>query len=234
MDIPFFYCDELSTTSSTVVLNEETSRHIVQVLRMAEGEKIKLTDGQGNLFSAEIIHAHKKKAEVKILSFETGPAADKKITIAISLVKNNNRFEWFLEKATEIAVTEIIPLICERTEKQHFRYDRMKAVMISAMIQSQQAWLPTLREPTKFSEVLNLLQFDEKFIAHCDDDNSKIQLMSLSKLRKAMILIGPEGDFSNTEIKAALENNFKAVALGRTRLRTETAGVVAASILCNS
>ena len=133
MALPFFYIESFDARAKTIVLDEDTSRHVVQVLRMKEGEKLNLTDGKGSLISAEISDAHKKHCEVIIEKTRHKGQGTKKIIIAISLLKNANRFEWFLEKATEIGVSEIIPLICERTEKQKFRYDRMKGICISAM-----------------------------------------------------------------------------------------------------
>ena len=155
-----------------------------------------------------------------------------KITIAISLLKNTNRFEWFLEKATEIGVSEIIPLICERTEKQKFRYDRMKGICISAMLQSQQTWLPILHEPKQFNH-LAIEQFgtQQKFIAHCNEASGKKNLSTFQPLNHSTILIGPEGDFTKQEIELALQNGFTPVSLGETRLRSETAGVVASVLL---
>lgn len=234
MALPFFYTEEITIAAKQFVLNEETSKHVAQVLRMQNGEQLLLTDGKGNLFIAEVVDDNRKKCVVKILSASTQPAPTKKITIAISLVKNSNRFEWFLEKATEIGVSEIIPLLCSRTEKQHFRHDRMKSILISAMLQSQQTWLPELHEPTKFTELLNQSTVQQKFIAHCEEETSKEQLVNkLSAISaERLILIGPEGDFTKDEIAAALQNNFLPVALGNTRLRTETAGVVAATLLC--
>jgi len=156
-----------------------------------------------------------------------------KIAIAISPVKNNTRFEWFLEKATEIGVTEIIPLICNRTEKTVFKFDRMKSILVSAMLQSQQCWLPVLHEPTKFNSLITSSTQQQKFIAHCIDD-AKRSLADLNNesLSSKIILIGPEGDFTADEIDLALQNQFSAVSLGATRLRTETAGIVAATLLC--
>jgi 16S rRNA (uracil1498-N3)-methyltransferase len=235
MASPFFYTDDINTDSSQLVLNEETSKHVVQVLRMKNSEQLQLTDGKGNLFAAEIIDDHKKKCVVKVLSTENHPVPSKKITIAISLVKNNSRFEWFLEKATEIGVDEIIPLICERTEKQHFRFDRMKGILISAMLQSQQTWLPVLHEPEKFENLI-MKQFDncKKLIAHCLPEGNKETIHhQVPKFSNQLILIGPEGDFTKNEIEAALNNNFLPVSLGDTRLRTETAGIVAAALLRN-
>ena len=154
-----------------------------------------------------------------------------KITIAISLLKNTNRFEWFLEKVTEIGVSEIIPLICERTEKEKFRHDRMNQICISAMLQSQQVWLPVLHEPLPLSnQTIKQFIHQQKFIAHCYD-GYKQQLNHQTINPSSLILIGPEGDFTKAEIELAMQNNFVPVSLGETRLRTETAGVVAAAIL---
>src|SRR5580765_1658640 len=126
MTLPFFYISEYAPSQKEIVLDEDTSRHVVQVLRMKEGEKLNLTDGKGNLITAEVIDAYKKNCSVKIIDTQLTNQDSRKVTIAISLLKNTSRFEWFLEKATEIGISEIIPLICERTEKQKFRYDRMK------------------------------------------------------------------------------------------------------------
>jgi len=232
MTLPFFYISEYAPSQKEIVLDEDTSRHVVQVLRMKEGEKLNLTDGKGNLITAEVIDAHKKHCSVRIQATSHELRATKQITIAISLLKNTSRFEWFLEKATEIGVSEIIPLICERTEKQKFRYDRMKGICISAMLQSQQTWLPVLHEPKQFSH-LAIEQFDDKqkFIAHCEESGQKNNLSTFQLFNHSTILIGPEGDFTKDEIKLALKNSFVPVSLGETRLRTETAGVVAASLL---
>ena len=234
MALPFFYTDAITETVTQFVLNEETSKHVAQVLRMQNGEQLLLTDGKGNLFTAEITDDNKKKCTVKILSVAAQPSPSKKIAIAISLLKNSTRFEWFLEKATELGVSEIFPLICSRTEKQYFRQDRMKNIVISAMLQSQQTWLPVLNEPIKFTALLDTSTAQQKFIAHCEEDNSKESLVSKLTFKSAqsIILIGPEGDFTKDEITQALQNNYVAVALGNTRLRTETAGVVAATLLC--
>ncbi len=232
MALPFFYKDDIVANSESIILDEDASKHIVQVLRMKNGEQLNLTDGKGNLFTTEVIHDHKKKCIVKILSTHYHQPSEKKVTIAISLVKNASRFEWFLEKATEIGVSEIIPLICERTEKQHFRFDRMKGILISAMLQSQQCWLPVLSEPVKFSKFITNEFVGQKFIAHCEDEQSKKPLhQHISISTHQLICIGPEGDFSPTEIKQALQLQFIPVSLGETRLRTETAGIVAAVLL---
>ena len=235
MALPFFYISEFDSSQKVVVLDEDNSRHVVQVLRMKEGEELNLTDGKGNLITAGIIDGHKKHCSVKVIDSRFTPHASRKVTIAISLLKNTNRLEWFLEKATEIGVSEIIPLICERTEKQKFRYDRMKGICISAMLQSQQVWLPELCESTKYTEHIKSIIDSTaltKFIAHCEESSTKKQLSTFQPFNSSIILIGPEGDFTKGEIKLALENNFIPVSLGETRLRTETAGMVAATLLC--
>ena len=232
MQFPFFYIESYDASVKTIVLDEDTSRHVVQVLRMKEGERLNLTDGKGNLIEAEITDAH-KHCIVKIINSRFTIHDSRKVIIAISLLKNTNRFEWFLEKATEIGVTEIIPLICERTEKQKFRYDRMRQICISAMLQSQQCWLPRLGEPKQLNvQAIQQFEHQQKFIAHCDEGN-KQQLSNQTIQQSSLILIGPEGDFTKEEIELALENNFIPVSLGKTRLRTETAGVVAATLLKN-
>jgi 16S rRNA (uracil1498-N3)-methyltransferase len=232
MALPFFYIADYNSSQKEIVLDEDTSRHVVQVLRMKDGEKLNLTDGKGRLITTEVIEAHKKHCSVKIIDSLFISHDSRKVTIAISLLKNTSRFEWFLEKATEIGVLEIIPLICERTEKQKFRFDRMKGICISAMLQSQQIWLPILSEPKQFDDiVIQQLDQQQKFIAHCEESGHKNNLSTFQPFNHSTILIGPEGDFTKDEIKLALENNFLPVSLGETRLRTETAGVVSASLL---
>ena len=164
----------------------------------------------------------------------------RRVSIAISLLKNANRFEWFLEKATEIGVSEIIPLICERTEKEKFRFDRMQGIVISAMLQSQQVWLPLLHEPVIFENVEIWIPKTigsgncTNYIAHCMEGNkSMISHSHISTSSHSLICIGPEGDFTAQEIDLALQHNFTPVTLGETRLRTETAGLVAATLLCH-
>lgn len=234
MALPFFYITNYDLSQKEIVLDEDTSRHVIQVLRMKEGEKLNLTDGKGNLITAEISDAHKRHCAVKVIDSRFTTHDSRKIIIAISLLKNTNRFEWFLEKATEIGVSEIIPLICERTEKQKFRYDRIKGICVSAMLQSQQAWLPLLHEPVKCIEYINSVKGNAdltKFIAHCEEEK-KQTLSSLINHHSSLILIGPEGDFTKQEIELALQNDFISVSLGETRLRSETAGIVAATLLC--
>jgi 16S rRNA (uracil1498-N3)-methyltransferase len=230
MSLPLFYIDVLS--GKVINLDEDTSKHIISVLRMQKGEDVLLTDGKGSKAQASIIDDNRKRCCVQINSIEKKEQSFPKVTIAISIIKNASRFEWFLEKATEIGVTEIIPLLCERTEKEKFRYDRMKGILVSAMLQSQQTWLPVLHPPTNFETVVKNTALQNGFIAHCLPEN-KLPLTTqlINRSTNKLILIGPEGDFTPNEIHLALQNNFTPVALGNTRLRTETAGIVAATIL---
>lgn len=235
MALPFFYINQYDPSLNEIMLDEDTSKHVVQVLRMKKGDQMNLTDGKGNLLTCTITNDHKKHCLVKVEETRHKAQDTRKVSVAISLLKNTNRFEWFLEKATEIGVSEIIPLFCERTEKEKFRFERLQGICISAMIQSQQCWLPVLHEPKQFNH-LAIQQFNhqKKFIAHCSE-GAKPQLTNqlINQLTSTLILIGPEGDFAEEEITLALENEFIPVSLGETRLRTETAGVVAAALLCH-
>ncbi len=232
MHLPFFFEENLPVTNQ-FLLSEESSKHIVQVLRMHENEQLLITNGKGETLTASIIIADKKKTEIKITKRIFSAKNSTKISIAVSLIKNMNRFEWFLEKASEIGLSEVIPLICYRTEKQHFRHDRMKNILVSAMLQSQQAWLPTLHEPVKFTELIKKYSCQNKFVAHCMDAQKKQLNNEAIQKGDTLILIGPEGDFTKDEIDIAVQNNYILVSLGETRLRTETAAIVAAVLLLN-
>jgi 16S rRNA (uracil1498-N3)-methyltransferase len=197
MDHPYFYISNYDPAQKQIVLDEETSRHVVQVLRMKEGEKLNLTDGKGKLMISEIAEANKKHCLVNVTHSRLTTPHSRHITIAISLLKNTNRFEWFLEKATEIGVKEIIPLICERTEKEKFRYDRMQGICISAMLQSQQVWLPVLHEPVQYANMQMWKCADgSNFIAYCDEGHKQSLHLHISTSAHQLICIGPEGDFS--------------------------------------
>jgi 16S rRNA (uracil1498-N3)-methyltransferase len=231
MALPFFYFNQYDPSLNEILLDEDTSKHAVQVLRMKAGDQLNLTDGKGNLLTCTITDDNKKHCLVKVEETRHKAQSTRKVSVAISLLKNTNRFEWFLEKVTEIGVSEIIPLICERTEKEKFRFDRMQGICISAMLQSQQCWLPVLHEPLPFNnQTFQQFSHQQKFIAHCHD-GTKSQLTNQPINQSTLILIGPEGDFTDEEINLALDNKFIPVSLGETRLRTETAGVVAAALL---
>ncbi len=230
MALPFFYESTVAASSSLFELSEETSKHCIQVLRMRSGELLQLTNGKGGLYTARIAHEDKKHCTVTIESEQQLPANAKKTSIAVSLLKNSSRFEWMLEKATEIGVTEIIPLICARTEHSRFRFDRMQQIVISAMLQSQQSWLPVLHEPVKFNTLIQQHASTRKLIAHCEED-TKTSIQSIPLTDSVLMLIGPEGDFTPAEIQLALDHAYQPVSLGNTRLRTETAAIVAGTFL---
>lgn len=231
MALPFFYKEDISNTP--LVLDEDTSKHVTGVLRMKVGETLLLTDGKGIKATAEIIDDHRKRCTVRIVDTEKEERKKRSVTIAISLVKAAARFEWFLEKATELGVTEIIPLLCQRTEKEKFRQERLQQIVTSAMLQSQQVWMPQLHEPIPFEKAIAQAVQNHKFIAHClPHQKASLQQFEMGENESSIILIGPEGDFTEKEIEAALVKGFAPVALGSTRLRTETAGMVAAALLC--
>lgn len=229
MALPFFYSAECSS-SDLITLDADTSRHVGQVLRMKPGDRLQLTDGRGHLVTASVINPDKHGCSVSVLNRETITPAGKRITIGVSLLKQMARFEWFLEKATELGVNDIIPIKCARTEKQQFRLERLNNILISAMIQSRQAWLPVLHEPVVFKDTIRSSQQQNKFIAHCME-GSKGSLRSLQE-GDAIILIGPEGDFTEEEVGSAIASGFQPVSLGTNRLRTETAAMAATVLLC--
>lgn len=235
MNLPFFYIGDCDVLQKQIRLDEDTSKHVIQVLRMKIGDRLNLTDGEGHLLTAKIVDDHKKHCEVRVEDTKHNEQGSRKISMAISVLKNSNRFEWFLEKATEIGINEIIPIICQRTEKQKFREDRMQNILVSAMLQSQQCWLPVLHKPIDYKLIFRqeeIISASQKFIAHCIADQKR-NLADLvnEALPSQIILIGPEGDFTPEEVQLAIHNHFDAVSLGDTRLRAETAGVVAATIL---
>jgi 16S rRNA (uracil1498-N3)-methyltransferase len=226
-----FFFEENLPDNKQFILSEDTSRHIAQVLRMKNGDEISITNGQGKILSAEIVNTDKKKTEIKVLGEQLISPAEPNIAIAISLIKNNNRFEWFIEKVTEIGVSVIIPMICKRTEKNHFRGERIKSIAISAMLQSGQAWLPQISSPVSIDEIIKDKRYSQKFIAHCIKKEKKDLTDVVDKKSSRIILIGPEGDFTEEEVRGAIQQNFIPITLGDTRLRTETAGLVAAVLL---
>jgi 16S rRNA (uracil1498-N3)-methyltransferase len=235
MALPYFYTDDYDPAQESLALDEDTSKHIVQVLRMKPGEGLRLTDGRGNLLSCTIVDDNKRRCLVSINDKEFHAPQARRVSIAISLLKNPSRFEWFLEKATELGVSEIIPLICERTEKEKFRADRLSGICIAAMLQSQQSWLPSLHKPVAFSEWIgNPPPATDLWIAHCLPGEKNELGHHRTHKPNTVACIGPEGDFTKEEIAEAILNGFIPAGLGNTRLRAETAGVVAAALLVQS
>lgn len=226
-----FYTPDIAAHATKYTLSEEESKHCVRVLRLDEGAQIMLFDGKGNLFNGEIIAAQAKHTEVRILSVsvEFGKR-NHYLHLAVAPTKNIDRFEWFLEKATEIGVDEITPLLCERSERKDVKIERLNKVITAATKQSLTAYHPILNNTTKFTDFLKLNHhndYDQKFIAHClDKEKDSLSGLIVPKGRYC-VLIGPEGDFSSSEIGSALQESYHAISLGTTRLRTETAALYA-------
>jgi 16S rRNA (uracil1498-N3)-methyltransferase len=201
---------------------------------MQSGQELALTDGKGSRFQGLIRSVRQGQCQVEILSSAYQPRPNPQVLIAISLLKQPSRWEWFLEKAAELGIARIIPLLCERTEKKSFRSERLQSILISALLQSTQAWLTELHPPQQFSEFIESAssRVDQRFIAHCGS-GSRARLAEAvnPSLNSRLILIGPEGDFSPAELMLAAKADYLAVSLGETRLRSETAGVAAASLL---
>lgn len=225
-----FYTPDIS--SDIYTLTSEESRHAVQVLRLGVGESIMLIDGRGGLYKAQIVEASTKACVVRIVE-HTAEYGRKpySLHIAIAPTKNIDRFEWFLEKATEIGLDCVTPLLCERSERKVVKIDRCEKIVLSAAKQSIKAYVPTIEPLTKFSEFIKHDSGDyQKYIAHCDTDFERTELNSIDlTAKKCLILIGAEGDFSPHEIELAQKGGFRGVSLGTSRLRTETAAIMAAA-----
>jgi 16S rRNA (uracil1498-N3)-methyltransferase len=212
-------------------LSGEESTHCVRVLRLSKGDEIFLTDGKGTLFSTRIISDDLKKCTVQVVKAEREYGKrNYYLHIAIAPTKNIDRIEWFLEKATEIGIDEITPLICEHSERRTVNMERMNRVITAAMKQSLKAYLPLLNKEMKFNDFVKQYMNNPKFIAHYNADNIRLT-DALRRRDNAVILIGPEGDFNDVEIKKATEHGYKPVNLGNNRYRTETAALVACSTL---
>lgn len=227
MDLPVFYTPELS--SDTYELSREEARHAVKVLRLQPGKQVYLADGVGHWHVAEVLVAAGHHCKVSIVETLTpAPAKDWRLHIACAPTKNTSRFEWFLEKATEIGIDRITPLICARSERRMVKHDRLERVLIAAMKQSRQSHLPKLDEAVPFSEFVNLASTGQRFVAHCADEEQRFPLKTQYRPgSEVLVLIGPEGDFTSDEISTALAQHFQPITLGNSRLRTETAAIAA-------
>ena len=208
-------------------LPEEEAKHIQRVLRLMKGDELFLTDGKGVLYGCEISLASPKKCLVRVLSTEKTPANLVQLHVAIAPTKNINRFEWFLEKATEIGIDQITPLLCAHSERKVVKSDRLNKVLIAAMKQSLKSWLPQIHQPVPFNEFIHRKFDGQKFIAYCETGKEELLKKVYLPGSSALILVGPEGDFSPVEVEQARKTGFIPVSLGTSRLRTETAGIVA-------
>lgn len=225
-----FYNSEVTENDSIFNFNKDESRHIAKVLRKKVGDTLHLTNGKGWLLESELITAEQKECSAKIISKKHHKKRDYNLHIAVAPTKMNDRFEWFLEKATEIGIDTITPIICHHSERKIIKAERFEKIIQSAMKQSLQFYLPKLQPLTTFKDFINQNILGQKFIAHCEDTNRKSLKSQIQPNTNITILIGPEGDFSTNEIQAAITANYAPTLLGNTRLRTETAAVVA----CNT
>ena len=225
-----FYTQQID--GQNAFFDDEEAHHAVHTLRMKIGSEINFTDGVGNLYRGNISETGKKNCSVIITDKKTSPIVFPNLHIAIAPTKNIDRFEFFLEKCTEIGIHAITPLICKRSERQIIKPERLNKILVAAMKQSLRTFLPVLH-PAKLFEAFVLQDFEntKKLLAHCEENGEKTLLnKAYQKDKNAVILIGPEGDFSPEEIISAHKNGFTDVSLGDARLRTETAGIVACSI----
>lgn len=216
-----------SVQDVVIQLDENESNHCVKVLRLRLNDEITLFDGNGGIHLAKIIDAHHKKCLVQTFQSSYTPKPEPHIHIAIAPTKNIDRFEWFIEKAIEIGVGEITPLLCEKSERKQINDERLEKVVVAAMKQSLNAYKTILHPLTPFSQFVKNVKTPQKYIAHCEETGKRNLKELCEKKIDSLVLIGPEGDFSKSEIELAIQNSFQAVTLGTTRLRTETAGIVA-------
>ncbi len=226
-----FYNSEINEYDERFTFSKEESRHIVGVLRKKEGDVLQITNGQGLMLIGKIIASNVKKCAVEIISWSIEKRPKNSLHMAVAPTKMNDRFEWFLEKATEIGIQEITPIICERSERKVIKRERMAKVLSAAMKQSLRTYLPKLNEAIPYEEFLKTAMEGNRFIAHCEAGEKTTLRTRLTAGSNVTILIGPEGDFSPREITAAYEKGFSPVSLGNSRLRTETAAIVACTLV---
>jgi len=224
--VKLFYTPEIAQ-DKTFTLSESESKHAIRVLRLKEKDTITLINGKGSFFDATISDANPKKCTVQITTIRTENKAKPYLHIAIAPTKNNDRTEWMIEKCTEIGINEITPTLCKHSERKKIKQERFEKTAISAMKQSLKASLPIVNELTNFNTVVNAAFKGKKYIAHCYKNKQQHFKDIYLKGENCMILIGPEGDFSEQEVELALKNGFVPITFGESRLRTETAGIFA-------
>ncbi len=210
-----------------LTLEKEEHIHATKVLRKKEGDILSVMDGKGGLFTCEIVQVSSKKCFVRIVNKQTFEKKNN-LHIGIAPTKNNNRMEWFLEKATEIGISEITPLLCSRSERKVIKNERMNKIILAAAKQSKSFHVPVLHDMVSFSSFVQQTKSNQKFIAHCEEDFEKKLLYNQNLVRNepTLVLIGPEGDFTPEEIKQAKSLEYNELSLGESRLRTETAGII--------
>ena len=227
MSEQLFYNPELNNETRQIAFSGEASKHIAKVLRKKKGDLIMVTNGTGWLFEATLETASPASCEATITNSQKFIQPMHWLHLAVAPTKNSDRFEWFLEKATEIGVNEITPVICERSERKTVKAERLIRIMESAMKQSKRVYLPKLNPAIRLSEFLDQEHPGLRFIAHCHEEEKLELKRRVAPDKDITILIGPEGDFSDAEVDLAYEKGFYPVSLGEARLRTETAAVVA-------
>jgi len=229
MAMYWFFTDQIK--GQIIHLQEDEARHCSKVLRMQVGDEIHALDGQGNRYTATIQSLTKKEVQAIISNVAKEPPNDYSIHLAIAPTKNIGRLEWFLEKVCELGVTSISPILCQRSERKLIKQDRLQKIIMAAAKQSQKAYFPSLYPLRSLKDYLSETQEGEKFICHCAYEENTHLAKLYKKGKSVHVLIGPEGDFHNEEVEMALAAGFKSAGLGKERLRTETAGVYACSIV---
>jgi 16S rRNA (uracil1498-N3)-methyltransferase len=229
MALPLFFYDDTLAVGLELKLDEETARHIVQVLRMQSGDPLQITNGKGELACVTISKAEKKKCSVIVNDIEEHPRRKTSLHLAAAFTKNTSRNEWLLEKATELGVISIIPILAARTERERIRHDRWRNIIVAALIQSRQFHLPLLAEATPLTGILQRFNgTPQKIIGHCIESEQRLPFSEAMKpALETIVLIGPEGDFTLGEVNLCKEAGFIAVEMGKQRLRTETAAMAA-------
>jgi len=222
-----FYNANIAENDTELSFHKEESKHITKVLRKQNGDIIHITNGKGWLFKAELTHTDIKHCTVRIIEKTKQQKHNYKLHLAVAPTKMNDRYEWFLEKVTELGIDTITPIICDNSERKIIKPERFKRIILSAVKQSLQCYLPELNAPVDFKTFIAQQDAQQKFIAHCDDTSKRSLKSQLQPNQDYLILIGPEGDFSSNEITLALQHKFIPVTLGDTRLRTETAALAA-------
>ena len=223
-----FYISDINESTQQITFDTTESRHIIRVLRKKEGDRIYITNGRGLLVTSMIDIASDKKCQVRVSSCEKkNNSRNYHLHLAIAPTKNNDRLEWFLEKATEIGIDEITPIITQNSERRAVKKNRLKKIMIAAMKQSLKFHLPILNDPTPLNVFLHLKSNSRRYIAHCREGEKRSMKALIQPSESSTILIGPEGDFSHEEIVESVNANFIPISLGKERLRTETAALVA-------
>lgn len=224
-----FYHSEAQHKNQALVFDKEESRHIVKVLRKSVGSILNITNGLGKFFISKIVVANPNKCSVLLTEVTEQAPLPYQLHLAVAPTKLNDRYEWFLEKATEIGITEITPVFCKHSERTKIKPERYEKILQSAMKQSLKAYLPKLNKAVSFSEFIALQSQNsaQKYIAHCAEGEKNSLKAVIKPKDDVLVLIGPEGDFASSEIELALQHHFVPVSLGESRLRTETAAIVA-------